>query len=269
MNSFQIARLLLIGQKNPVYVIIAVRTAQASALALGLHWGLGWPFTGPHALGLFLTPLLCVYFVFVFVAPWSWGLPILTRLPTRDDAIALTFDDGPSPETTPRILDALKARGVRATFFVLGGAAKTHPEIVTRIREEGHGVGLHGFHHRALTLAPWRATRREIRQSAEAVRAACPQAPPPVWFRPPHGFKNLALPWLARHSQCRLVTWTVNPRDYRPQTPAQLARATLAGLRPGAIVLLHDGPDSALTAEALPDILAGLAERGFRCVPLP
>ena len=64
--------------KNPVYGIIARRTLEASAAGLIGHWALGWPLTGPHALGFFLTPLLCAYFMFVFVAPWSWGLPILT-----------------------------------------------------------------------------------------------------------------------------------------------------------------------------------------------
>ena len=253
---------------TPVFTIIAVRTGQASLLALLLHWGLGWPFTGPHALGLYLTPLLCAYFVFAFVAPWSWGLPIVTRLPTRDNVVALTFDDGPCLETTPPILDALRAHHARATFFVLGESVQQHPELLRRIVAEGHTVGLHGFRHQALTLASWSRVRREIHLAADAVRAACPDAPPVLWFRPPHGFKNLALPRQARACGCRLVTWTLNPRDYRPQSPEQLTAATLAGLRPGAIVLLHDGPGHALTAESLPAILRGIAHRGFQCVPL-
>ncbi len=254
---------------NPVYAIIAVRTLQASLFALALHGGLGVPLTGPHALGLVFTPLLCAYFVFVFIAPWSWGLPVLTRLPAPGRAVALTFDDGPSPETTPHVLDALRAHRARATFFVLGEAVQKHPHLFRRIVAEGHALGLHGHRHRALTLAPWPAVLGEIRRVAEVVRDACPEAPPPVWFRPPHGFKILALPWLVRRCNCRLVTWTRNPRDYRPQSPERLAQTTLRGLRPGAIVLLHDGPANALTGEALPRILAGLAERGFRCVTLP
>lgn len=253
---------------NPVFTIIAVRTLQASLLALLLHWGLGWPFTGPHALGLFVTPALCVYFVFVFIAPWSWGLPIVTQLPTRDNAVALTFDDGPSSETTPLILDALRAHGVSATFFVLGEAAQKYPQLVRRIAAEGHTIGLHSFHHHALTLAPWRQVRQEVRLAVQAVRAACPDSPTPIWFRPPHGFKNMALPWLVRSCGVSLVTWTVNPRDYRLQPADCLARTTLAGLRPGAIVLLHDGPGSLVTAQALPGILAGIAGAGFQCVAI-
>lgn len=253
---------------NPVFVIIAVRTGQVSLLALLLHWGMGWPWTGPHALGLFLTPLLCAYFVFVFVAPWAWGMPILTRLPTRTKSVALTFDDGPSAETTPAVLDALRAHGVHATFFVLGEAVQKHPELLRRIVGEGHAVGLHGFQHQALTLASWSHVRREIQQCAQAVRVACPDVSATIWFRPPHGFKNLALPWLAHSCGCRLVTWTLNPRDYHSQMPAQIAEAILTGLRPGVIVLLHDGPANARTAEALPQILTGLAQTDFQCVPL-
>lgn len=253
---------------NPVFAIIFFRTGQVSLLALLLHWGLGWPWTGPHALGLFFTPLLCAYFVFVFIAPWAWGLPILTRLPTRAKSVALTFDDGPSPETTPAVLEALHAHGVQATFFVLGEAVQKHPGLLRRIVAEGHGVGLHGFHHRTLTLASWPQVRREIQIAAQTVSHACPEMQSPVWFRPPHGFKNLALPWLVRSCGCRLVTWTLNPRDYHSQTPAQIAETTLTGLRPGAIVLLHDGSANMRTAEALPQILAGIAQAGFRCILL-
>lgn len=254
--------------ENPIFAIIAVRTAQASLLALLLHWGLGWPWTGPHALGLFLTPLLCAYFVFVFVAPWAWGLPILTRLPTRANVVALTFDDGPSPQTTPAVLDALRAHGAHATFFVLGEAVQKHPELLRRIVAEGHAVGLHGFQHHALTLASWNHIRREIRHCLQVVHSACPETPPPLWFRPPYGFKNLALPWLARSCERRLVTWTLNPHDYDSETPAQITETVLAGLRPGAIVLLHDGSAHARTVEALPQILAGIAQAGFQCVSL-
>lgn len=254
---------------NPVYAIILVRTAQASLLALLLHWLLHWPLIGPRALGLVFTPLLCLYFVFVFVAPWTWGLDILTRLPTRERAVALTFDDGPSPETTPAILDILRAHNTHATFFVIGEQVQRHPDLLRRMMAEGHTVGLHADRHRPLVLLSAPAVRAEIRHARAAVQSACPGLPPPVWLRPPHGFKTLTLPWLARRCGCRLVTWTLNPRDYRPQTPEMLAQTTLAALRPGAILLLHDGPANQTTIQALPLLLANLAERGYRCVPLP
>jgi peptidoglycan/xylan/chitin deacetylase (PgdA/CDA1 family) len=253
---------------SPVLPIILVRGAQTAGLALLLHWLGRWPFTGPHALGLVLIPLLCLSFVFTFVAPWAWGLPILTRLPTRERRVALTFDDGPSPETTPEILGILRRYDTAATFFVLGEAAERHPDLVRRILIEGHALGIHAFRHRSLVLAPPQAVRRELERALDAVRRACPNAPPPCWFRPPYGFKTLALPFLARRAGCRMVTWSIDPRDYARRSPERIAAAVLSALHPGAIVLLHDGPGAAATRETLPQILDGLRARGYRSVPL-
>jgi peptidoglycan/xylan/chitin deacetylase (PgdA/CDA1 family) len=253
---------------NPVYGIIGVRTLEASVLVLALHWGLHWPLTGPHALGLIFTPLLSLYFVFVFVAPWRWGLPILTRLRTRDRVVALTFDDGPSPETTPLILDILREHGVVATFFVLGAAAERHPDLVRRVLQEGHEVGLHGFRHRALVLASAQALKEEIERTATAVRQACPEwGKEAMLFRPPHGFKTPLMAVRVRRLGYRLVLWSLNPRDYRGQA-VETARAFKDALHPGAICLLHDGPASARTVEALPLILAEIRAADYRCVGL-
>lgn len=254
---------------NPVYAIIAVRTVQVSLMSLAAHWLLHWPLTGPHALGFLVTPLLCLYFVFVFVAPWSWGLPILTRLRTRENVIALTFDDGPSPETTPLILDILQAHGVHATFFVLGERAEKCPDLLHRIVDEGHEIGLHGYAHRALTLAPWRTVRCDLERASQAVRSAAPHCPTPLWFRPPHGFKSLTLPWLVRRYGYRLAAWSLNSHDYQPRSAEQLTDAFRRQLSPGAIVLLHDGPANIVTLKALPLLLTTLTQRRYHCVTLP
>jgi len=256
---------------NPVYKIIAVRTLQASLLAMVLHWLGGWPLTGPHALGLFLTPALCAYFVFVFVAPWSWGLPILTRLrgEERTAAVALTFDDGPSPGVTPLVLDALRAGGVRATFFVLGEAVDRHPDLLRRVVAEGHAVGVHAYRHRPFVLLPLGEVAREIEETQEAVWRVCPGTELSSWLRPPHGFKSPGVLWAVRRSGCRLAAWGLDVRDYREADPARLAARVLGTVRPGAIILLHDGPGSSVTADALPGLLRGLRERGLACVALP
>ena len=254
--------------RNPVYRIILVRTAQASALTLVLHGVFRWPLTGPHALGLVFTPLLCLYFVFVFVAPWSWGLSIRTRLPTRENVLALTFDDGPSRETTPAILDTLARHGVRATFFVLGESVARHPDLMRRIIAEGHAVGIHGDHHTPFVLLSWKRVGEEIARTRAAIRQACPKAGESLWLRPPHGFKTLTLPWRARRAGCRLVAWTVNARDYQARDARAIAQNVLGAVQPGAIVLLHDGPVSQPTVAALPHVLDCLRERGYRCVLL-
>ncbi len=249
--------------QHPVYGIIIRRTLEACAAALLCHWLLRWPLTGPHALGLFLTPLLCAYFVFVFVAPWSWGLPIVTRLPIRSQEVVLTFDDGPSPEVTPLILDALHRANVRAAFFVLGEAAERHPALLCRIVAEGHQIGIHSYRHRPFVLLPSRAIQTEVERTRAVILRACPDAPATDWVRPPHGFKSLRLLWLARRERWRLAAWSLDSRDYRESDAGRVAEIVRHGLRPGAIVLLHDGPHQAVTAEALPLILAGLTAQGY------
>lgn len=252
---------------NPVFGIVAVRTVQASLGAIAVHYALHWPWTGPHALGLFLTPILCAYFVFVFVAPWTWGLPILARLGTQERVVALTFDDGPTRAVTPRILGTLAGYGVPATFFVLGSRVPGNEAVLRGIAEGGHTLGLHGQTHAPLVLPPWGAVERTLAEARASVERACPKASI-RWLRAPHGFKSLALPWLARRAGLELCAWSVNSRDYQLSDPQQIAHNVLRHLHPGAIVLLHDGEGCAATADALPLILDGLARQGYRCIAL-
>jgi len=253
---------------NPVFRIVAVRTVQASVLAWVAHVLLHWPWTGPHALGLFLTPWLCGYFVFVFVAPWTWGLPIVTRLRTRERVVALTFDDGPAAGTTPRILETLESWGVRATFFVLGSQIEGSGDVLRRMADHGHTIGLHGQTHAPLVLPPWSFISRTLAEAKASLGRTCPEASV-QWLRAPHGFKTIALPFLARRAGLRLCAWSVNSHDYQLSDPEQIALHVLKRIRPGAIVLLHDGAANRATADALPLILDGLALRGYRCVSLP
>ena len=239
-----------------------------SALGVFAHFLLHWPFTGPFALGFFLTPLLCVYFVFVFVGPLAWGLPILTRLPSSRSAVALTFDDGPS-ETTPLILDVLRAEGVRATFFVLGEAVDKRPDLLRRIAAEGHQIGIHGNTHQPFVLQSVSAITEELRQTREAIARACPDAKIARWVRPPHGFKSLTLAFTLRRLGYGFAAWSVNSRDYQERDPAQIAAYILRQVSAGAIILLHDGSANAATADALPRLLRGLAEQNLAVGLLP
>lgn len=255
-------------KNNPIFAIIIVRSVQVSVLAVLAHLILRLPLTGPHAIGLFLTPVLCVDLVFVFVGQWSWGLPILTRLPGRRRVAALTFDDGPSAYVTPRILDTLRNYNARATFFVLGSAARSHPELLKRIAAEGHEIGLHGDRHHPMVLAGWGTIQQEIVAARASIAAACPNKNM-LWLRPPYGFKTVALTLLARRSGLRLAAWSVNSKDYRAGLPRHIAERVLTRMRPGAIILLHDGNENARTADALPLILEGLRDQGYDCATLP
>lgn len=254
---------------NPVYKIIAVRTVQMSALGVLAHFVLHWPFTGPLALGFFLTPALCLYFVFVFAGTWTWGLPILTRLPDSQNAVALTFDDGPSAETTPLILDALRSGNARATFFVLGEAVDRHPDLLRRIAAEGHHIGIHADTHEPFVLLNSRAILKEVTQTEAAIRRACPDAEIVPWVRPPHGFKSLTLVWTLRRAGYGLAAWSVNSRDYKERDPAQITARVLKDAADRAIILLHDGSANAATAAALPPLLRAFAARGLAAALLP
>ena len=255
------------NRDNPVFWIIFVRTIQASLFAIALHVLTGWSFAGPYALGLFLTPALCLYFVFVFVASWSWGLPILNRLATVEKIVALSFDDGPS-ETTFAILDCLYEQKIRATFFILGEAVERYPELIRRMNAEGHTVGIHAWRHAAFVGLGSRRIAEEVNRTQEAIRRACPEAPPARWLRPPHGFKSLRALWFAHAQGLRIAAWSCDSRDYRDTDPVSIARRVTNKIKPGAIILLHDGLCSNATVAALPLILRSLQKQDFTCVPL-
>lgn len=252
---------------NPVFRIIVRRTLQASLIAIIVHVLLGWPLTGPRAIGLFLTPTLVLYFIFVFVAPWSWGLPIWTRLPTKEKIVALTFDDGPS-ETSDSILEILHKYHAPSTFFVLGEAVEDFPEIIRRITADGHTVGIHAWNHQTFVGMGSRRISEEILRTQTAIQNASPEAGKVNWVRPPYGFKSVQALWIAHKISLQYVAWSLDSRDYRQSCPEEIARRCLAQLKPGAIVLLHDGSGNQATIKALPMILEGLKERGYRCVPL-
>jgi peptidoglycan/xylan/chitin deacetylase (PgdA/CDA1 family) len=197
-----------------------------------------------------------------------------TRAPLRrvtttsgTKTLVLTFDDGPS-EYTPRLLEVLAEHQVPATFFVLGEKAIAMPDLVRAITEDGHDVASHGWSHTAFTELDPDALSSEIRRTGEAIRELTGTDCKDV--RPPYGrYDAKAVNWLARQN---LVTWlwTAEARDYEPAASVdQIVRNTLGSLSPGGIVLLHDGGgDRSKTVHALPRIIEGAWDRGYRFVAL-
>ena len=258
--------------------VIAIRGAQTGGTALLALLGLRAALPGERLRtlvpwgGALVTAGLSAYFTATFVASVPLGAPVLTRLPAgAGDAVALTFDDGPHPDTTPRLLDILAAQDARATFFVLGEAASRHPHLVRRIRDEGHGIGIHGLRHQAMVLQSARAIEGDLREALRRIESAAPTPPgaPPVrLLRPPYGFKSVTLGRVATRLGLRLVAWSANPHDYNPITVDALLARARAHLRPGVIVLLHERPHASATLDALPHLLRFCKERGWRCVAL-
>ncbi|HET9776850.1 MAG TPA: polysaccharide deacetylase family protein [Gemmatimonadaceae bacterium] len=197
----------------------------------------------------------------------------LGRIDSDRKVVALTFDDGPNPDATPRILDTLGEKGVRATFFVLGSHAERWPELVRRMSSEGHQLGNHGYFHRKLQFKSPFYVRRDIRLGIRAIRRA--GAPAPRYFRAPHGFRS---PWttpIASSYGERTVGWSLGVWDSDRPGVNEIVRRTIEGVTPGSIVLLHDGDgynpdgDRMQTAAALPHIIDRLTDQGYEFATLP
>jgi peptidoglycan/xylan/chitin deacetylase (PgdA/CDA1 family)/uncharacterized membrane protein YbhN (UPF0104 family) len=206
-------------------------------------------------------------------ATFSPNAPLFGRVidgaGVHEPMVAITFDDGPSPDTTPRVLDALRAADARATFFILGRHAEQHPEIVARIAREGHEVANHTYSHGILVFASQRDITRELLRTHRLLLDSGGR--PPRLFRAPHGFRNPYVVRVAQRLGYRVVGWTKGVFDTSRPGADVIAERCRKALRPGAILLLHDADgngdgDRSQTADALPAILRDVEEAGLRTV---
>lgn len=195
---------------------------------------------------------------------------VISRLPSDGPLVALTFDDGPNPDATPPILDALGERGAKASFFILGRHAERWPAVVRRIADEGHAVCNHGYHHRKLHLKSPGYVRDDLERGTRAIVDACGVRP--RFFRAPHGFRS---PWVTAIAQSlgqRTVGWSRGVWDTSLPGVEVIAERTVRAARPGAILLLHDGDgydplgDRMQTARAVPMIVDRIRSAGLRLV---
>jgi peptidoglycan/xylan/chitin deacetylase (PgdA/CDA1 family) len=184
-----------------------------------------------------------------------------------DAGAVLTFDDGPDPDCTPAVLDALGAAGAKATFFVLGVHARESPELIRDMVAQGHEVALHGMEHRRHDQLDAAEAEAELTAGIEAIEAAGGKRP--TWYRPPFGASSPTLAALCEKLGLGLAYWTAWGQDWEDSSPARIAGLVERDLRPGAIVLLHDSaryaqrPDAAATAGAVPLIAAAARRGGF------
>lgn len=245
----------------------ALAGAAAAALLASLVAAAGWPpvVTLRVALVLAAWAALAALVAFAFLPGFDWPWRALRRVPGAR-RLALTFDDGPHPDTTPALLSALRQAGVRATFFLVGEAVARWPELVRQIAADGHAIGNHTQHHRLLPFRTGRQIADEIDGCQRALAAAGARA---RLFRPPHGFKPVGLHRLLARRGLRLVAWQGSLRDTdAPGAGVVVARA-LAVARPGRILLLHEQPRSfADTLAALPAIVERCRALGYDFVPL-
>jgi len=177
--------------------------------------------------------------------------------------IAMTFDDGPSPETTPRLLDILKQRNIKATFFMIGQNAERNPAIVKRILAEGHEIGNHSWTHPQLSKLSDDRVTEEINKTQNAIKDASGYTP--VILRPPYGaITARQKEWIEKQFDLSVIIWSVDPFDWKRPGASVIEQRILAGARPGAIVLSHDIHKQ--TVDAMPATLDALAAKGFKFV---
>jgi peptidoglycan-N-acetylglucosamine deacetylase len=197
------------------------------------------------------------------VAAQTFG--IYTHAQIHGPYLAMTFDDGPSAEYTPRLLALLKARHLKATFFLIGQNVQAHPDLVRRIIAEGHEVGNHTWDHPQLSkLSDERATD-EIEKTQDAIRAACGVTP--VLLRPPYGALNKPEHvWIPGRLKLNVIYWSVDTQDWKRPGAATITQRVLEGARPGAIILQHDIHGQ--TIDAMAAALDGLVAKGYHLVTI-
>ena len=192
---------------------------------------------------------------------------IVPRVETEEKLVALTFDDGPTPQFTDEILSVLKAQEVKATFFLIGGALEKHPEEGVKIVAAGHEIGNHSYTHRRMILVTPSFVKDEIERT-DALIATAGYAKG-AHFRPPYGKKLFALPYYLSKNNRQTITWDVEPESF-PEA-AESSEATteyvLNNTRNGSIILLHVMYDpQKKSLGAVQPIIEGLRQKGFRCV---
>lgn len=237
------------------HVIAIVTTiAGATAIALGSY----------RALGIIVAAFAIVMGFGVAFPQWQMFGPFICRGDNSQRCVALTFDDGPDPRSTPALLDLLRAENVPATFFCIGRNIAAHPELTARVASEGHLLGNHTYtHSNATNFFDLARLTDEMAHTQSATRDATGTAP--VYFRPPMGLSNPRVFKAAAALGLKVIGWTARGLDTQIRDPERVVRRILRSARPGGIILLHDGnipPERLLPTVKL--LLAKLRGQGYQ-----
>jgi|GEM_PF-327957 len=182
---------------------------------------------------------------------------------TTQPLLAMTFDDGPHPTHTPRLLEIMAQRNIKATFYVVGKNVQAYPQIVARMVREGHEVANHTWNHPKFTAISDATIRHELQRTAKAIHSACGVYPKTV--RPPYGaVTERHRQWIYREFGYPTITWNVDPNDWQKPGPSVVAARLVSGARPGGILLAHDIHSG--TISAMPSAFDQLLGKGFRFV---
>lgn len=253
--------------------VVSLCRADKILLAGGAALGSAALLAGPVALGVCAGALLATLADGIFRPGSSTLYPTASHGPRTGPLVSLTFDDGPHPQTTPQALDTLAAFQARATFFMIGRHLEQYPALAQRALAAGHELGNHSWQHSyAHNFYSTRMQRADIARCSTLIRQLTGSPLEPL-YRAPVGLKSPPLARVAHMRKLALIAWSLHGRDTFSRDPAVIAQRVLARIRPGDIVLLHDGHQRARQRRdagigALPLILRGLEARGLRCVPV-
>jgi peptidoglycan/xylan/chitin deacetylase (PgdA/CDA1 family) len=187
---------------------------------------------------------------------------------TNSNAIHLTFDDGPHPVATPELLELLRMKNVKATFFLLGKNVVKYPEIVRQIQRDGHLIGNHSFSHANLFFKSRNDIEYEIRCTDEEIQKITGEKP--RLFRPPYGYLSRATVKVAKKNSLRVTLWSVDVRDFRNPSLSTITRRIIMGLAPGSIILMHDnGLTQTRIVETISHLIDNIHARGHTLSTLP
>ncbi|WP_094606841.1 Peptidoglycan-N-acetylglucosamine deacetylase [Sporomusa silvacetica DSM 10669] len=189
--------------------------------------------------------------------------PAISNVSTTQKVVALTFDDGPLNTSTPVILGVLQEKKVKATFFVVGERVKRFPSLVQQEVNEEHEIGNHTYNHPWLTGLNDRLIIEELEKTENEISKVVPT---PTLFRPPGGKYNDNTIKLARSRGYNTILWSIDTEDWRSPPVGQIVNTVLNNVKPGSIILLHDGKYPSPTAESLEYIIDNLRARGYEFV---
>jgi|LSQX01.1.fsa_nt_gb peptidoglycan/xylan/chitin deacetylase (PgdA/CDA1 family) len=221
-----------------------------------------------------LLVLIIIFLIYCFL-PSYWARnhskKVLRKGSAQKKVIALTFDDGPNPNYTPKLLDILREHQVPATFFIMGKQAQRYPDIVKHINEEGHTLGLHSYRHSHAWLMSPITTIRDMNQTYNILKDILGKAP--NWYRPPWGTFNILSMFAARRLNLNVAYWSIEAQDWAKDTTVEhIYNTVINKIHPGAIIVLHDNQGAPgapeRTLKALPTIINTLKGQGFRFVSL-
>jgi peptidoglycan/xylan/chitin deacetylase (PgdA/CDA1 family) len=240
------------------------------APALGILFGTSLAVRVASAVLALVAGTLLVRAAFIYIPGFDPLFRVPWRGPRGGRRMAITFDDGPNGAVTEEILELFARHGAKGTFFMIGENVDRDPELARRIAREGHAVGSHTYSHRKLSQVPLAEATDEIDRGHDAlVRAGVPDR---RLFRAPHGLKTFAVVRHLERRGLRLLGWTSGVYDTDCPSGAIIARRALPWLRPGSILLLHDGKyrhDRRPLLAALPVILEAARARGLELVTVP